>query len=205
MGSKKLGRPRATTHEGVLRVARGLFAERGYAATSLEVIAAAAGIGRTSLFAYFPAKSDLVWAPYDAISRRLDDLLAARPADEPVAVSITAALGEAICSAENDHSVLAEIWELVEANPELQTGAAERSEAGAASLGAFVADRLGLARDELLPQVLASALTAAAITATRHWSRHARESPLAEAVHAAVEPVLTGFSAQLRPREVPRR
>lgn len=62
MSERGPGRPRATTREEIRSIAIDLFVSRGYGRTSLTQIAATAGISRTTLFSYFPAKRDLIWA-----------------------------------------------------------------------------------------------------------------------------------------------
>ena len=47
------GRPEVTTHAEIEQAAFMLFAQRGYAQTTLEAIAAEVGIGRRTLFRYF--------------------------------------------------------------------------------------------------------------------------------------------------------
>lgn len=58
----------------ISRIAVRLFAERGYAATSTEQVAAAADVSRSTLFRHFPDKEELVFGVED------DLLLAARAA-----------------------------------------------------------------------------------------------------------------------------
>src|ERR1700752_4478168 len=43
----------------IIAAALASFAERGYAATKLEDVAAAAGIGKGTIYLYFPTKEDL--------------------------------------------------------------------------------------------------------------------------------------------------
>jgi AcrR family transcriptional regulator len=62
----------------VVAAAAGLFAERGYAATSLAEVATAAGVARPTVFAAFGSKGAL-------LSQVLDEALAGD--DEPVAVA----------------------------------------------------------------------------------------------------------------------
>ncbi len=71
-----LGRPAAIDAQDLARVAIGLFAERGYDAVSMADIAEAAGVGRRSLFRYFPSKADLVWGGADVVGAELERLLA---------------------------------------------------------------------------------------------------------------------------------
>jgi AcrR family transcriptional regulator len=48
-----------TTHEGVLRAARDMFASEGYAAVATQRIAEAAGVSHGSVFHHFKSKRDL--------------------------------------------------------------------------------------------------------------------------------------------------
>lgn len=61
MSKRGRGRPPGTSHDEILKIAISLFLEQGYANTSLASIAEAAGVSRTTLFAYFPSKRDLIW------------------------------------------------------------------------------------------------------------------------------------------------
>ncbi|WP_159085027.1 TetR family transcriptional regulator [Planctomonas deserti] len=65
-------------------VAQDLFLEHGYEETTVDQIAAAAGMSKRTFFRYFPSKDDLVIGKYDLFGDRMADALDARPADEPV-------------------------------------------------------------------------------------------------------------------------
>lgn len=60
-------RKRAATEQAIVDAAMDLFARGGYSATTVDHIAAAAGVGRRTLFRYFPTKEDILLDP-----RRLD-------------------------------------------------------------------------------------------------------------------------------------
>jgi AcrR family transcriptional regulator len=60
-------RKKAATEQAIVDAAMKLFTKRGFAVTTVEDIAAAAGIGRRTLFRYFPTKQDIMLDP-----RRLD-------------------------------------------------------------------------------------------------------------------------------------
>src|SRR3954449_8220441 len=77
------GRPPVTTRLELERVAFALFAERGFDETTVEDIAAAAGISRRTFFRYFSSKNDVVWGEFDAGLRHLADSLAAAATDQP--------------------------------------------------------------------------------------------------------------------------
>src|SRR5215468_4549892 len=71
-----------------------LFAEKGYAETTVEEIADAAAISPRTFFRYFPAKEDVVmWDEYDPLAL---DLIAARPEDEPLAETFRAVMRETL-------------------------------------------------------------------------------------------------------------
>lgn len=60
-------RKRAATERAIVDATMQLAADRGFAATTIDDIAAAAGIARRTIFRYFPTKEDIVLDP-----RRLD-------------------------------------------------------------------------------------------------------------------------------------
>jgi len=64
--------PRARRWEQILAAATEAFARSGYAATSLEDIAAEAGITRVVLYRHFDSKTDLYQAVLDRMCARLD-------------------------------------------------------------------------------------------------------------------------------------
>lgn len=70
------GRPNATTRGHLSSVAIDLFLERGFDETSVDDIAAAAGIARRTLFRYYPSKNSLAWGEFDDHLDGLRGLLA---------------------------------------------------------------------------------------------------------------------------------
>jgi AcrR family transcriptional regulator len=61
-----------------------LFLARGFEATTLDDIAAAADISRRSFFHYFASKEDVVLAWQDGSTDAMIAAIAARPAEEPM-------------------------------------------------------------------------------------------------------------------------
>ncbi|GAA1092288.1 mycofactocin system transcriptional regulator [Tsukamurella spumae] len=59
------GRPSATTRGRLSAIAVDLFIENGFDETSIDEIAAAAGIARRTLFRYYPSKNSLAWGEFD--------------------------------------------------------------------------------------------------------------------------------------------
>jgi AcrR family transcriptional regulator len=77
------------TRQLLLAVARGLFAEHGYAGTSIEEIIQRAGVARGALYHHFPGKDALFRAVYDAVQADLATrvVTAAVAATEPWAMA----------------------------------------------------------------------------------------------------------------------
>jgi AcrR family transcriptional regulator len=67
-------RKKQRTREQIIEAAMGLFAERGYQATTIADIAAAADVAPRTFFSYFPSKEAVVFHDAD---RELDGLAAA--------------------------------------------------------------------------------------------------------------------------------
>jgi AcrR family transcriptional regulator len=64
--------PRAARREQILTAATEAFARNGFAATSLDDIAAQAGVTRVILYRHFDSKTDLYQAVLDRMCARLD-------------------------------------------------------------------------------------------------------------------------------------
>jgi AcrR family transcriptional regulator len=60
MGEERRGRPRSTTvHQAILKAARDLLAEEGYAKFSVDRVAARAGVGKQTVYRRWPSKAPL--------------------------------------------------------------------------------------------------------------------------------------------------
>lgn len=65
MSSDSRGRPRSSSRAALEDAATELFLESGYLATTVDDIAARAGVSRATFFNYFPAKSAVLWVKVD--------------------------------------------------------------------------------------------------------------------------------------------
>ncbi|MGW0425307.1 TetR/AcrR family transcriptional regulator [Streptomyces sp. NPDC003015] len=75
-------RMRATIRAEVTEVALRLFIEQGFDRTTVDQIAAEAGLSRASLFRHFGTKEDIVLVDLEEIGRQIADTLATRPDEE---------------------------------------------------------------------------------------------------------------------------
>jgi AcrR family transcriptional regulator len=197
-GQPSVGRPRATSHQQLLAIARRLFLEHGYNATSMESIARAAGISRTSLFTYFPSKGDLIWGEYDQSITALNHALATRPHNESITEGILAALREAHDFPADEHDQVAQRWTIIDANPELHAYAAQRMREHINLIADFIAARRGEPPTTFLPRVVSETVIAATTAAARYWASTPNAAePMITYIDAAVRPLLAGYAPEL--------
>jgi mycofactocin system transcriptional regulator len=74
------------------RVALQLFVDHGFDETTVEDIAAELGVGRRTVFRYFPSKNDMVWGDFDAVNARLRAELSAEDPSLPIIEAVTNAV-----------------------------------------------------------------------------------------------------------------
>src|SRR5215217_9793713 len=72
-------RKKQRTREQIVEAAYGLFAERGFAATTVADIAAAADIAPRTFFSYFPSKEEVVFYDFDGLFESLSAAIVGRP------------------------------------------------------------------------------------------------------------------------------
>lgn len=111
---RKLG----ATRVRIAQAALDLFESQGFAETTIDQIAEAAGVGRRTIFRHFATKEAIL---FDHLVVRRDavvELLEERPADEPVLRSLHAVLRE-LCRQGYDRRLLAQIRDVLAANPRL--------------------------------------------------------------------------------------
>lgn len=87
-------RKKAETRQRLQEQALRLFTERGYEATTVEQIAAAAGVSHMTFFRYFPTKEDAVLS--DSYDPMLVEAIRARPRTEDPVTRIRTAVREGL-------------------------------------------------------------------------------------------------------------
>jgi AcrR family transcriptional regulator len=89
-------RKKEEVRQRIANAAKELFLKRGFAATTIEDIAAAADISQRSFFDYFPVKEDVVLAWHDEFQSAFIANLLNRPASEASIVAAREALIETV-------------------------------------------------------------------------------------------------------------
>ncbi|MFG2969468.1 mycofactocin system transcriptional regulator [Streptomyces sp. NPDC048288] len=168
-GTARSGRPRATSRAALERLGFELFAERGFDDTTVDDIAAAAGIGRRTFFRYFASKNDLVWGDFEEQLTRLDALLTAADPDTPMMDALRAAVVEF-----NRFDPAQVPWHrqrmaLILRVPTLQADSAVRYASWRDLVTEFAARRLGRPASDLLPRLVGGTTLAACVTAYEQW------------------------------------
>ncbi len=95
-------RKKQQTKRALEQAAFDLFAEQGYADTTVEDIAAAAQVSRASFFRYFGSKEDVLAADDDLRRERFMHALARQSADLPVLTAVRAALADYLAGVRAD-------------------------------------------------------------------------------------------------------
>ncbi|MEQ6900418.1 mycofactocin system transcriptional regulator [Nocardioides sp. YIM 152588] len=163
------GRPEATSHTAIEQAAFRLFARRGFSATTLEEIAAEVGVGKRTLFRYYPSKNDIPWGQFQ---RTLDDLratLAAMPADLPVHEAVHRAVLEFNRFPPDAEPGHRDRMRLILTTPELQAHSVHQYAAWRGVIAEFVARRRGCAPTDVAARLAGHVSLALAITAYEVW------------------------------------
>jgi TetR/AcrR family transcriptional regulator, regulator of mycofactocin system len=173
------GRPPSTTREEVARVALELFVQRGFEETTMDDIAGQLGIARRTAFRYFPSKNDLVWGEFDLVLERLRADLRAVDQDQPIMEVVRQA---AVRSNSYPDELLDELHRrvtLIQSVPALQAHSMLRYAEWRGIVAEYVAERLDLAPDDLVPIAAGHAALAASSAAFARWVTHRDEDVLA--------------------------
>jgi AcrR family transcriptional regulator len=176
-------RNRARARAEIVAAARRLFLRYGYARTSVEQVAAEAGVAPRTVFRHFPRKEDLVFHRHAEELGRFRRLLSEQPADRPPLDALVAALLGLLQLEREPDEGRGEILRLLKREPELQ----RRDEALVADHHAAVAEFLrGRGAGEQRAELLAGAFMGAIGSARRLVHLQPQTEPRAH-LAAAVE------------------
>jgi AcrR family transcriptional regulator len=121
-------RKKRRTRRALADAAMRLFAERGYEATTIADIAAAADVSTRTFFSYFRSKDDVLFAETDERIALIPTLFAARAPDEPLLAVLrrllTQLMETAVPNLAGDQGGAR--MQILAASPELQARALQR-------------------------------------------------------------------------------
>jgi mycofactocin system transcriptional regulator len=193
IASPRAGRPPSTSAGRLEQIAFDLFTQHGFDETTLEDVAAAAGISKRTFFRYHRSKNDLVWGDFDVHLATFRDELTARDG-EPMMQALRQAVvafnrveGEAVVQHRRRMRLILTV-------PTLQAHSTLRYAAWRKVVEEFAARRSGHPRGTLLPRLVGHLALATSVAAYEQWLAEpdAELEPLIDSAFAALA---TGFDA----------
>jgi AcrR family transcriptional regulator len=184
-------RKRLQTRERLTRVAMALFLERGFEATTLDDIAAAADISRRSFFHYFASKEDVVFAWQEESTAALIAAVAARPAGESMLTAAENAISAMIRQLQPGEAIA--MAQLKRDNPALQARDQVKYDKLERALADALGKRAGHKPEKLKARLVAMIATGVMRIGGELWATEgAREKPeaLAKRTFAAIRAIL---------------
>ena len=164
------------TRERLTRGAMALFLERGFEATTIDDIAATAGVSRRSFFHYFASKEDVVAAWQEGAAAALVAEVVARPAGETMLTAAENAIAAALKRI--DPAEAAAMSRLKRDNPALRARDQLKYEKLERALAEGLAQRARNKSEQLKARLVAMIATGAMRVGGESWiGGGAREKP----------------------------
>ena len=184
-------RRRIRTRRTIQAHALRLFADKGFQATTIEEIAAAAEMAPRTFFRYFPTKEEVVfWSEYPP---KLAESVARRPDDEPALEALHHGIVDglaAIWDQDEERERMLERLRLAFRTPALHPRMRQQQASWAAVLAEILADRLGERPDDLEVRIIAAAVAAAVWVAAEEWQAQDGDGDLGALIDQALGTVL---------------
>ena len=193
--SPRRGRPPRTSARELELIALRLFTQCGFEATTIEQIAAEAGVSERTFFRYFGTKSSVLWSEFDTAVDVIRAALARTPADVPTMEAIRRAVVSANHYRAEDVPELRMRTNLISTVPALQSSAAAHYDAWQRVISDFAAVRLGQPADSLYPLAIGRATLAACGAAYDRWAARA-DNDLTVYLDAALTALAAGFAPE---------
>jgi mycofactocin system transcriptional regulator len=187
------GRQPSTTQAELSHIALELFKEHGFENTTVDAVARAAGIGRRTLFRYFPSKNDLPWGDFNAGLEQMRGHLASLPEGTPLVQALITAVIEFNRFPTAEIPVHRERMYLLLNVPALVAHSTLRYAAWREVVAEFAAVRLQVPQGGIAPQTIAWAFLGASLAAYEQWLEH-EDADLLELLDAAFVEMRTVFA-----------
>lgn len=175
-------------------VAIELFERDGFDKTTIEQIAAAAGLAPRTFFSYFASKDDLVVADYADRLQRILDELEHRPPDEPVWDSLRAAFAAVAADYQANAERIRRRFTIMATTPSVFARNLQLQAGWERTLAERLTVRLGAAADDPTPQLLAATALAVMRASLQHWLTARRAPALPTLVQQAFDRLAAGLA-----------
>jgi AcrR family transcriptional regulator len=197
-------RKKQRTRQALRQAALQLFLERGFEATTIADITAAADVAPRTFFSYFQTKEDVV---LDEGPQRFDQLLQQtlrqRPHGEPLLAAFRRAALEIAADMQTQSDQQRALARIVGSTPAIQARISERMGQWEEQLAAMIAQECNAPPDDLDSHVVAAALVGVLRSVQRAAVAAEMQLDLPALMDHAfdlLESGLAGFAARPRPR-----
>ncbi len=201
-GRGRRGRPPGTSARELELVSLRLFSENGFEDTTVERIAAAAGVSKRTFFRYFDSKADVLWHAFDGEVRALRSAFAAVPGH----IALMDAIRQVVVGVNQyraeDVPELRTRMNLIGSVPALQASAAQHYDAWERAVTEFAAGRLGQPAGSLYPLAVGRATLAVCRSAYDRWAERA-DADLTVYLELALRALGAGFDPYQLPAAEP--
>ena len=164
-------RKKQRTRELIASVALELFGERGYHATTVADIAAAAEVSERTVFTYFHSKEDILFSDHADFRERLTETLESRPVGASALDTLRDFVVENLSAIDSTSRVR---WEIVSHDEHLlshqRARQVELGDVIAAAVAEELSHELGEETDDFRLQLVTAAVTAAVTAVYEHRS-----------------------------------
>ncbi|MCH9720999.1 MAG: mycofactocin system transcriptional regulator [Actinomycetia bacterium] len=188
----RAGRRRSTTPDHIADAALDLFAAYGFGEVSVDDVARAAGIGRRTLFRYYPSKNAIPWGDFTSHLTHFATLLDHTDPQVPIRVALRESLLEFNTFEDSEAARHRERMRVILQTPELQAHSMTMYAGWRAVVADFVARRTGTQPSSLVPQTVAWLMLGVALSAYEYWLTDEGVS-LPEALGEAFDAVADGL------------
>ncbi len=192
-GTRRRGRPPGTSRRELELIALRLFTAQGFEETTIDQIAAGAGVSRRAFFRYFDSKPDVLWGAFDTEVAAIRALLDKVPDGLPVMAAVRQAVLAANHYRAADVPELRARMSLIGSVPALMASAAVHYDAWERAISDFVARRTGQPAGSLYPLAVGRATLAACRAGYDRWVVHA-DADLTVYLDAALRALAAGFA-----------
>ena len=166
---RRTGRAPSTSRLKIGLICIDLFTRNGFENTSIDDIAAAAGVSRRTFFRYFPSKSDAVWGNFDDALVDFEAWFANSASDMPLLTAVSFGVLKFNTFDPGTDELHRQRMRLILDNAALQAHSALRYREWRMIIARFVASRMQCDPEDLLPRVIAHLALGASLAAYEQW------------------------------------
>lgn len=175
--ARRAGRPATVQRDQVAAAGLALFLKRGFDAATMTEVAEAAGVGRKTLFTYFPTKADLVWNRFNRQLARLELRLSEGRPELPAGQAVAEAIEGGIDISPEDLPILRAELQLIRAHASLEAYAHVAGRPWRQAITRYLSQRSGLPEDHVLPITIGHGFWEAMFVGLNQWLDGAERTP----------------------------